>query len=199
LEKQEYLTDTHKLYEDIAKGFIEIDSHNFEQIRELIPSNDSLFETKRKFSYNLLEYLKIIDSNFVFSQQDYNKFDESPQRLNLKLLPNTPFFNAFNKSKELMQLVNYLYGNYVVSYKTMLFLIKANQRIIKTNKELLKKYEELLESRKVLEDLKVEEFVGKKQEVVLDFTQEEKQDLDEDYVEESEENVEEGGVEKNDN
>jgi hypothetical protein len=167
MQSKEFISDSHKLYEDIAYNRQEVSVINFGEIYSLLPRRTGFLESRNIVAKSLLDSLRFVGLNDL-KGMDYVRFAETPMQFNRRVVFNSDLDVGLREVKDIMILINEIYGHYSVSVKLIGFLLDRdasnyakNQELIEKNALLLKEIDEL---KKQLVKEPVE--IGVKQEII---------------------------------
>lgn len=152
---KEFANESYKLYYGVAKGYELVDIKNFSEVFKLLPDTETMMQDKNRFAESIINILKSNDEALQFKESDYAKFSENPEEFRgVKVITNSSSEANLKEGKELMMLINEMYGHYSVSIRIINFLVDRCNVNINLNKELLKKYNEALNKLSGYENLK---------------------------------------------
>lgn len=144
MQTQEFENESYKTFHDIGMGITLINHNNFKIVHDLLPNGEAFLSNKDIFAKDLLSFLRYLDDKVTYSERDIDTFNDTPHNLNKRIMKGTSYDNALEESKDLMSIVNDLYGSYCVATNMISFLLKRDKVISTKHKELIKKYEEAL-------------------------------------------------------
>lgn len=182
MQTKEFLNKSHQQYYNVSKGTDVVSIKNFGDLYHLLPSSEIMFSSREVIGRSLLDSLRYVDRGVSFADKDYNNFISFPTEFNKKYLSGSDADNELKDLKNMMALINELFGHYSVSVELVNFLIQRNNVITNKYNSLLRDYEVALVSlaekdvAKKIDDLKIVELKKTEVNPIVLTTEEKKED-----------------------